>query len=186
MCREGDRCKYLHEEGCSRISSDEEQTKIFIKDVVTNPSSTQNVSESNEACSSTSSKGNKSNGRTEAAPCDSSSSHTEMSGIADLDSITSTNGDSNLIGGQINPEPVVCHFFQQGRCMFGNNCRNRHVIEDSVSSTSSSKSEDVSTTSLNNSSLPVPDLSELSQSGSSCVSSSTLSTHSSEDGEDSR
>ncbi|KAJ1530609.1 hypothetical protein ONE63_005489 [Megalurothrips usitatus] len=150
MCREGDRCRYLHEEGSSS-SSDEDQTKILTEGKVSKtPKKQTDLDNKIGRCSASSSNSdaNRTNVNEEhptSAPTD------EM----DLSSTSSSNSTDSQAG----VEPVICQYFQQGCCMFGDNCFNKHEVLANTDH-SSCKSSDVLQSTSVKSSIIAPSASE--------------------------
>ncbi|XP_026290271.1 probable E3 ubiquitin-protein ligase makorin-1 isoform X1 [Frankliniella occidentalis] len=141
MCREGDRCQYLHVEGTSHMSSEGEQTKNTRSELCAegNPTRTESTSDDDSDSSNAETdphvSGNKSN----------------ISKPSSLSGDTSSTNISTLRSAQVNQEPTICQYFQQGCCRFGDNCRNKHeVIENNSNSPSLSRSDNLPENSLIN------------------------------------
>ncbi|KAK3917506.1 putative E3 ubiquitin-protein ligase makorin-1 [Frankliniella fusca] len=139
MCREGDRCQYLHVEGMSHMSAEGEQMKNSSSELCVEgsparvASTSDDESDSSNTATRPSVSGNK----------NSSNKPSSLSGD------TSSINDSTPRSGQMSLEPTICQYFQQGCCMFGDNCRNKHeVIENNSSSSSLSGSDNLPENSL--------------------------------------
>lgn len=130
MCREGDRCKYLHEDSTSQFSAAGDESKV-LKGNVRNSPKIHTTSEIDEGCSGTSTCSNTDNSNGYGANTTANSSTPEESNervVGDTSSVSHLNTRAS----QSTSEPVICQYFQQGCCMFGDNCFNKHdKVEDS-------------------------------------------------------
>lgn len=171
-CREGERCKYLHEEGSSQ-SPEGDESNTTAKRKENSPKSS--VDGNNKGAASSSSNNIDDQNDGESRACSSGS----QSNKGELDSNNSSNSNSNE--SRTNAEPTICQYFQQGCCMFGSNCYNKHdPTEISTSSSSQSGSEDSPGNTPNSTSVTAPLPSNASSSDMS-MSPSALNSESTED-----
>ncbi|XP_034252340.1 probable E3 ubiquitin-protein ligase makorin-1 [Thrips palmi] len=159
-CREGDNCKYLHDEALLQILSEGDglNTTAKRKDNVARSS----VDDHNKCTGSSSGNNADNQDNSETRACTSTSQRDK----GQLDTGTSSNSDSTE--SQNNTEPIICQYFQQGCCMFGSNCYNKHdPTEINISASSQSCSEDPPENNSSSTSVTVPLASDALSSDSS-------------------